>query len=61
MNVEIEVNGRTYEGRYVIEGGLVRATSDYGEKTTQIGDSPVETVAKLLLHELVQAHLHSGS
>ncbi len=59
FEVGIEVNGKEYRGSYRVEGRppLVYLTSDYGNKATQMGDSPAEMIARRLLHELV-AHLH---
>ena len=55
FKVGIEVNGKEYRGSYRVEGrpSLVYLTSDYGNKATQLGDSPAEMIARLLLHELV--------
>jgi hypothetical protein len=59
FEVSIEVNGREYRGSYRVEGRplLVYLTSIYGNKATQLGSTPAEMIARLLLHELV-AHLH---
>ena len=59
FEVSIEVNGKEYRGSYRVEGPepLVYLTSNYGNKTTQLGGSPADMIARLLLHELV-AHLH---
>ena len=58
-DVRIEINGKEYRGSYRVEGRppLVYLTSNYGNKATHLGSSPAETIARVLLHELV-AHLH---
>ncbi len=53
--VRIEVAGKEYCGSYRVQGRppLVYLTSEYGNKATQLGGSPAEMIARLLLHELV--------
>ena len=58
--VSIEIEGRTYTGRYVVSGQgsgrtVTVSTPLYGSKTTQVGGSPPETIARMLLRELIQA------
>jgi hypothetical protein len=53
--VSISFEGKSYEGHWTIERGVVRVVSAYGEKSTQVGGSPADFVAKRLLRELVQA------
>jgi hypothetical protein len=52
-NVSIERNGRTYTGRYLVAGDLITVRYDSDQKATQIGGSPHEALAKILLGELV--------
>jgi len=53
--VRIEVAGKEYCGSYRVQGRppLVYLTSECGNKATQLGGSPAEMIARLLLHELV--------
>ncbi len=53
--VTLEVDGRTYTGRVTIEDGIVNVNTIGGWTATQIGESPPEVVARMLLRELVQA------
>ena len=54
--ISIELDGQTYWGRMEIRpGGIVAVATLYGQKATQIGGSPAEIVARMLLRELVQA------
>jgi hypothetical protein len=55
-NVEIEKDGKRYAGKYRVEGGIITVTYDGeggGDKSTQVGNSEPERLAKLLLIELV--------
>ena len=55
-NVEIESDGKTYAGKYRVEGGIITVTHDAdggGDKSTQVENSEPERLAKLLLFELV--------
>lgn len=52
--VEIEYRGRTYAGRYSIKARMITVDSEYGSKTTQVGNTPVEAIAKQLLREIIR-------
>ncbi len=53
--VTTEVDGQTYIGRYVISGKVVTVSMPgVGSKSTQIGGSPVESIARLLLRRIVR-------
>jgi hypothetical protein len=53
-SVQIEVDGQRYEGRYTVDGMIVRVDSLLlGSRCGPVGDGPPEIVAKLLLLELV--------
>jgi hypothetical protein len=55
-NVEIEKDGKRYAGKYRVEGGIITVTYDAeggGDKSTQVGNSEAERLAKLMLLELV--------
>ena len=53
--VRIEVAGKEYCGSYRVQGRppLVYLTSEYGSKATQLGNSPADMIARVLLHDLV--------
>jgi hypothetical protein len=48
---EIEISVR---GRYEVQGGIVTVVYRGRKKSTQVGDSPPESIARLLLSELVK-------
>ncbi len=53
--VSVEHNGKTYTGTWRTEKGLVTVTSfELGSQTTQIGGSPPESIARIMLGELVR-------
>lgn len=55
-DVETEVDGQRHTGTYSIQSGVITVNlSGHGSKSTQIGASPAEHLAKLLLGELVIA------
>jgi hypothetical protein len=56
-------DGRTYTGTYTLSGSgygtLVNVTSQFGTtKTTQLGNSPAEVIAGMLLSGLVREAIH---
>jgi hypothetical protein len=52
--VRIDVDGTQHVGTYTTTSGVVAVTDDRGRsRTTQIGGSSAEHIARLLLHELV--------
>jgi hypothetical protein len=51
--VLIELKGETYHGTYTVVGGMITVSTGFGSKTTQVGGTPVEALAMLLLSELV--------
>jgi hypothetical protein len=53
--IKVEIDGRTYLGRVEVSRDLVTVSTPYGSKTTQIGGSPAESIARILLREIVQA------
>ncbi len=54
-DITVEVDGKTYSGRVEISRDLVTVSTPYGSKTTQIGGSPAESIARIMLREFVQA------
>lgn len=53
LPVSVELNGKTYNGTYTVARGMITVTSVWGTKTTQVGNMPVEMLAKMLLSEIV--------
>jgi hypothetical protein len=56
-HVEIDIDGKRYVGRYSVESGGVTVSHGGVSKATQIGDSSVDVVARMLLRELVEESL----
>ncbi len=54
-DITVEIDGKTYSGRVEVSRDLVTVSTPYGSKTTQIGGSPAESIARTLLREIVQA------
>ena len=54
--------GHHREAEWVLEGHppLLRVTSAYGEKVTQLGEMPPQLLARLLLSELIADGLTRG-
>ena len=64
--VSMDYNGKTYQAKYYIESKCVtiEAISDDGvfiEHTTQIGGGTAETVARMLLRELIDSGRITGA
>jgi hypothetical protein len=57
--VKIEFGGRLIGGSYAVLGGVVTVYSAFGIKSTQLGNSPAERIAQMLLRELVTASKRS--
>ena len=55
FEVRIEVDGKEYRGSYRVAGrpALVYLISEYGSKATQLGNSPADMIARVLLYDLV--------
>ena len=52
--VRVEINGKTYLGRIEVSGETVTVHTAQASKSTQIGASPVASIARILLREIVQ-------
>jgi len=52
--VSVEVEGETITAHYTVDRGLVKVSWGMGSKTTQVGSSEPESIARLLLRELAQ-------
>ena len=53
-SVTVTVDGVTYHGTYFVQDSIVHLRSPLGIKLSLVGRSPPETIAKLLLTELVR-------
>ena len=57
--VSLTQDGREYSGMYSVSVGkypVLEVSSDHGTKRTQLGGMPPETLARLLLSELIPRH-----
>jgi hypothetical protein len=52
--VEIEFGGRTVSGFYRVKRGLISVSTSQGSKATQVGGSPPESLARVMLRELAK-------
>ena len=55
-NVEIEKDGKTYAGKYRVEGGIITVTYDAdggGDKSATVGSSEPGRLARELLSDVV--------
>ena len=55
-NVEIEKDGKTYAGKYRVEGGIITVTYDAeggGDKSAHVGGSEPGRLARQLLSDVV--------
>ncbi len=50
----VEIEGKEHIGRYFVDRKVITVTSELGQKSTQLGGSKPEDIAKLLLSELVR-------
>jgi hypothetical protein len=53
-SVTVTVDGVTYHGTYFVQDSIVHLRSPFGTKSSSVGRSPPETIAKLLPTELVR-------
>jgi hypothetical protein len=59
--VTVTIDGVTHEGMYFIQNYMVHVLSSFGAKATQVGGSPPEMVARMLLSELVRGGTSGNS
>jgi hypothetical protein len=52
--VTVTIDGGTHRGTYFVQSSMVHVQSAFGNKATQVGVTPPETIAKMLLSELVR-------
>lgn len=51
--VQVDFEGKTYNVRYKVERGLIRVSTSFGSKVTQVGNSPPDFLARLMGRELI--------
>lgn len=52
--ISIDEEGRHYRATWKVERGVLTVSSfDLGSKSTQVGDSPPDSLARIMLRELV--------
>jgi hypothetical protein len=56
-DVVIEKDGERHTGSYTVERGVITVRYGFRSKTTQIGNTSVGALARLLLLELLSAHV----
>ncbi len=54
IKFSIKREGKTYNASYYVLQGIITVVSAWGHKSTQVGDSPPEVIARLLLRELIE-------
>lgn len=55
--IEIDYNGKKVKGSYCTNKGIVTVNTLFGSKSTQIGHSTSELLAKIILRELAQENI----
>ena len=53
FEISFRVDGKLHTGSYVVEGGIITAYYEDKRKTTQVGGSPAEVIAQLLIGEMI--------
>jgi hypothetical protein len=52
--ISVIIEGTTYPAMYELKRGVVTVMADIGTKSTLMGSSPPDVVARMLLRELIQ-------
>jgi len=52
--VACEIDGKKYKGTYWIAGKILTVATGMGGKSTQVGSTPAEALAKRLLQDLAK-------
>jgi hypothetical protein len=52
--ISIEIESAVYHGSYSVSRGMLTVRSADGSKTTQVGGTPADTLARVLLAELAR-------
>ena len=53
MDIQVEIDGKTYHGSYRVERGRITVSTLEGQKGAELGRMPEMTLARRLLRELV--------
>jgi hypothetical protein len=53
-SVTVTIDGVTHHGTYYVQGSVLHVRSPLGEKIAEVGTSPPEAIARLLLSALVR-------
>ena len=53
-SLHIKLDGRTYDGTYVVDRQVLTVATTYGRKSSEVGKQQQEALAKRLLEELVR-------
>jgi hypothetical protein len=51
--IQVTENGQEIKGRYIIRGKMITVLYGMGEVTTQLGGSSPESLARIILRELI--------
>jgi hypothetical protein len=55
QSFSVDVDGKSYDGRYTIDGGMIVVQAPRGDtEETQLGGTPPESLAILLLSQMVR-------
>jgi len=49
----IQHDGKDYSGFYCVEKDMITVNSAYGDKTAHLGSMPPQTLARMLLREII--------
>ncbi len=53
--VTVAHQGKTYMATWHVEKGVITVSTASGRKSTQLGDSPPESLARMMLREAINA------
>ena len=54
-DITVTIDGVTHRGTYYVQSSMVHVQSEKGTKATQVGGSPPEMLASMLLSELMRS------
>jgi hypothetical protein len=58
--IEIDFGGKTHRITYAVSKGLITVWSGFDSKSTQLGNSPPEVLARMMGKELLQDATRKG-
>jgi hypothetical protein len=53
--ISVTIGDEIHHGTYFVQGSMVHVQWSFGAKAIQVGNSPPEMIARMLLSELVRA------